>query len=142
MKKVALLSFLYLPFVLLAGSADLTHDFILKKEGLANVEVIEKEDQSKRILSFRWTLFQNERLVLLVKYDGHPMQYILQKRYKRNSIKIALRDDYKDAFKRSYFFLKFSKFDEKKKEALLKVSIHDPEKRSNIVFVDVNSSKG
>ena len=77
-----------------------------------------------------------------MKYDGHPMQYILQKRYKRNSIKIALRDDYKDAFKRSYFFLKFSKFDEKKKEALLKVSIHDPEKRSNIVFVDVNSSKG
>ncbi len=106
------------------------------------VEVIKREGSRKRVLTMRWTLFQNERLVLLVNYDGFPTQYILQKKYKRNSIKIALRDDYHDSFKRAIMIVTFTEFDEAKKTALLKASISDPNKRIEIKFINPEKDKG
>ncbi len=121
---------------------DYQHEFLLGKDEFATVEVIKREDQSKRVLQFRWTLYQNDRLVVLVNYDGFPTQYVLQKKYKRNSIKIPLRDDYLIGSHRSYMILNFSAFNDAKKSALLKTFIVDPKKRIEIKFIDSNTSKG
>ena len=135
MKKLLLL--LGAPLFLVAFSWDYSHDFVLKKDETARIIVSERRDITrKRELSFRWTLFQNKRLVLLVKYGGNPMQFVLQQVYKRNSIKINLRDDYHDGFNRSYVMLTFKRFDEGNQTALLKTSISDPKKRIEIRFED------
>jgi len=133
---------LFLPSIIWAFSWDYTHDFVLKKDEVATIEVLKREDSSKRILTLRWTLYQNKRLVTLISYDGFPTQHILQKEYKRNSIKIALRDDYYDVSKRCYLIVKFYDFDESNKTATMKVSIRDPKKRIEIKFSDLNTSKG
>jgi len=137
-----LFSLLLLPLFLSAFSWDYSHDFILKKDKVAVVEVVKREDRSKRVLTMRWTLFQNERLVLLINYDGFPTQYIIQKKYKRNSIKIALRDDYYEGSKRAIMIVTFKEFDEAKKTAHLKASISDPKKRVEIRFIDSEKDKG
>jgi len=140
MKKLFLV--LLFPVMMLAFSWDYTHDFVLKKDEIASIIVIKREDSSKRVLTLRWTLYQNKRLVLLVNYDGFPTQYILQKEYKRNSIKIALRDDYTQESKRCFLIIGFHEFDEAKKTALIKASITDPKKVVEIKFSDSNTSKG
>jgi len=140
MKKLFLA--LLLPLFVFAFKWEYTHDFVLKKDELGLIEVIKREDSKKRVLSVRWTLYQNERLVLLVKYDGFPTQYIIQKEYKRNSIKITLRDDYSEGSKRCYLILKFEDFHEDKKTALIQAFVTDPKKRIEIQFIDPKKSKG
>ena len=133
-KKFFLL--LFFSSLLCAFQWDYSHDFFLKKDEVGVIEVTKREDQSKRLLHLRWTLFENKRLVVLVKYDDFPTQYVLQKEYKRNSIKITLRDDYSDSFKRTFLIIKFDDFATKKKTAHLKVSIADPKKIVEIKFID------
>ncbi len=140
MKKLFLA--LLLPLSIFAFKWEYTHDFILKKDEVGMIEVIKREDSTKRVLSLRWTLFENERLVLLVKYDGFPTQYILQKEYKRNSIKITLRDDYSEGSKRCFLIIKFDNFESDKKRALIKAFITDPNKRIEIQFINPKKSKG
>ena len=133
---------LLFPFMLSAFTWDYSHDFVLKKDEVSSIEVIKREDSSKRVMTLRWTLYQNNRLVLLINYDGFPTQHILQKEYKRNSIKITLRDDYTLASKRCYMIIGFHDFDEAKKTVLLRASITDPKKVIEIKFSDSNTSKG
>ena len=139
-KKLFLL--LLFSSLLSAFQWDYSHDFVLKKDEVGVIEVTKREDQSKRLLHLRWTLFENKRLVVLVKYDDFPTQYVLQKEYKRNSIKITLRDDYSDSFKRCFLIIKFDDFSTAKKTARLEVSITDPKKIVEIKFIDPKKSKG
>lgn len=140
MKKLFLA--LLLPLSVFAFKWEYTHDFVLKKDEVGMIEVIKREDSTKRVLHVRWTLHQNERLVVLVKYDGFPTQYILQKEYKRNSIRITLRDDYSEGSKRCFLILKFDDFNEDKKTALIQAFVTDPKKRIEIQFIDPKKSKG
>ncbi len=140
MKKLFLT--LFLPLFLVAYKWDYTHDFILKKDEVAVIKVRKKADSSSRILQLRWTLYTNERLVLLVNYDGFPRQYILQKEYKRNSIRITLRDDYSLRAKRSYLILTFKDFSDNNRTALIKAFVADPNKKIEIGFIDPKKSKG
>jgi len=140
MKKLFLA--LFVPLFVFAFEWDYAHDFVLKKDEIAMIEVTKREDNTKRILQLRWTLHANERLVVLVKYDGFPTQYIVQKEYKRNSIRITLRDDYSESSKRCFLILKFKDFDEEKKIATIQAFVADPKKRIEIGFIDPKKSKG
>ena len=133
---------LFFPLLLVAFKWEYTHDFVLKKDEVGQINIIKRDDSAVRVLLLRWTLYQNSRLVLLAKYDGFPTQYIIQKKYKRNSIKINLRGDYTKGSKRCYLILTFKSFDDAKKSALLKASIADPQKRIEIQFIDPKKSKG
>lgn len=133
---------LFLPILLVAFEWEYKHEFVLKKDEFGQIKVLKREDSTLRKLTLKWTLYQNDRLVLLVKYGGFPTQYIIQKKYKRNSIKITLRDDYSVAAKRCYLILTFKNFDNVKKSALLEAFITDPLKRIEIEFIDPKKSKG
>ncbi len=111
------------------------HRFVLKKDQIA--EVIVKKDYPKSfaregILRFRWTLFQNSRLILLADYEGFRYQYTLMQRYGRDSVKIYLTGDYKRIDYRPFVLLTFEKFDMSKKRATLLAQFSDPRKRLEI----------
>ena len=129
----------FLPLFLLATQLfafkyEYKHTFILKKDEVATINIVKKEGKDKQSIYFRWTLFANDRLVLLLNYDSFPRQYILQKRYKRDRVRIYLRDDYKNIYDRSYLVLKFREFD--KKSAKIEADISDKEKVLDIKFID------
>lgn len=131
----------FLPLFLLATQLfafqfkyEYKHTFVLKKDEVATINIVKKEGKDKQSIYFRWTLFANDRLVLLLNYDSFPRQYILQKRYKRDRVRIYLRDDYKNIYDRSYLVLKFREFD--KKSAKIEADISDKEKVLDIKFID------
>jgi hypothetical protein len=125
---------LVFPILLFGFKWDYTHEFTLKKDQVAKIKVTKRSDKSVQWIEFRWTLYTNDRLILLTKYDSFPNQYTLQHKYKRNSIKIDLRDDYGDGFKRAYMILTFKDFGSSK--ATLITDITDPKKSIEIEFVD------
>ncbi len=59
-------------------------EFSLKKDEFILYRVKEKD------LFFRWTLFHNNGLVYLAKYDLFPYQGILYDRYRQNSFKMTI----------------------------------------------------
>ncbi len=127
-------SFFYLMvFASLLNGIDLSYwshiyTYKLKKDQLATV-LIQKEDPSSTMidsnLSFRWTLFQNKALIILVNYEKFPTQYTLYNDKKQNSIRFYL-EDYTNPKNRAYLFLEFSEFDDKNKKAIIKTYIKDP----------------
>ncbi len=127
---------LIIPLLLVAFKWDYLHKFNLSKDDVAIIKVIDRKDKSVQDLRFRWTLFTNEGLILLVKYDGFPTQYTLEKKYKQNSIKIELRDDYKDSLNRSYLLLRFKDF--KSNKAVIEAVVSDQTKSVDIEFIDPN----
>ncbi len=117
---------------------DYTHTFRIKKDEVAKIQIIKKEyeNQSKLDgkLSFRWTLYQNKLLVLLVNYEGHPTQHVLEKLYKRDSVSISLMGDYEQLNQKVILKLKFVDFG--KDKATIDALIYDPKKRVEVKFID------
>jgi hypothetical protein len=116
---------------------DYSEQFTLKKDQIAKVEVIKRDYETHKmaLLKFRWTLYHNDRLVLLVNYDGFPTQHVLKKEYKKDSIRLNLLGDYVNIANRVYLILKFSNFDSSKKLANFDVMIKDPKKRVEVKFI-------
>ncbi len=116
-------------------AADLTHRFLLKKDQVAVVEI--KKDYpstfpKEGILTFRWTLYHNRRLVVLLDYEGFKHQYILEPKYGRNRLQLFLTGDYKRIDRRPYMLLTFEHFNTKERRALLIARFNDPAKRLEI----------
>jgi len=120
--------------ILLAFKWDSSHKYLLTKDQLAQIKVINKDDNTEELIKFRWTLYANNRLVLLLNKGGYPSQYILQRRYKANSIKINLSDDYTDEFDRSFLRISFKEFKDSKAKFTLFFS--NPKKRFVVKYID------
>ncbi len=122
------------------GKFDYTHTFSLKKDEVAKISVIKKDyktsPRKESEVSFRWTLFHNHLLVILVSYEGFTTQYVLEKRYKRDSVSIWLMGDYERVGERVFLALKFSDFKVDKKIAILDVMILDRKKRVEVRFIN------
>ncbi len=127
-------SLFVLTLLLSSSLASSEHLFLLAKDQIGSIEIKERSDNLLEKATLRWTLYTNERLILLVNYASYPSQYTLQQRYKRNSIKIELRDDYGDRYARSFLRVRFLGFEGKR--AKLKVSLHDPKKRFGVKYID------
>ncbi len=112
-----------------------TYTYTLKKDQIAKIEI--KKDylptkKSDGKLKFRWTLFSGDRLVLLVDYEGFKNQYLLEKRYKRDSIKVNLIGDYDGIKNQIFALIRFKDF--KNNKATFDVLIRDPKKRVEVRF--------
>jgi len=119
---------------LFAFDWDSKHECTLSKDQLEKIEITNLEDKTKSILNFRWTLYKNKRLVVLLKKDNFPNQYILEQSYKANSIKINLSDDYTDEYNRAYIRISFRDFKEHK--AKFKIFLRDPKRRFSVKYID------
>lgn len=87
-------------------------------------------------MEFRWTLYKNEGLVLLVKYEGFPRQYILYRKNDMDCVKISLGKKPPKAWLYSYLLIKFDDFDEKRYRAVLKIFIKSPLKEYEVSFIE------
>ncbi len=129
-----LLLSLLVPLMLWSSLFDYKKVYSLKKDEVAKILVTKRDTKEVQEVRFRWTLYSDKKLVLLVKYDDFPTQYLLQKEYKRNSIRIYLRDDYQNIFKRAYLVLNFVSFDEGKDIATINAMVSDPNRELEIDF--------
>jgi len=104
--------------------------FALKKDQLQHIEIHAR--QKTHHLAFRWTLYSNGGLVMLVNYDGHRFQPLLYADYKRDGFRIDLFAKPNDAspmqFETPYALLLFRSFDDAKKEAWIDLKIKADEK--------------
>ena len=104
-----------------------------------------KKDEQKKILvkyankdklfEFRWTLYVNDGLVTLYKYDDFVAQNMLYLNHKNQSLRVKLRDDGKNYYNPPYFLLKFKDFDAKKQEAKFELYLYDSEMQIELKFL-------
>ena len=104
-----------------------------------------KKDEQKKILvkyankdklfEFRWTLYVNDGLVTLYKYDDFVAQNMLYLNHKNQSLRVKLRDDGKNYYNPPYFLLKFKDFDAKKQEAKFELYLYDPAMQIELKFL-------
>ena len=100
--------FLFLPFLLKAAFITLPFDFSLKKDETAKMQIY--YDGKKYDLSLRWTLYKNEVLIVLYKYDEFPYQITLFNTYPIDTFRVKIAD-YPD-FK-PYLYVKVTQFSDK-----------------------------
>ena len=122
--------FLFLPLLLLAEFIKFPYEIKLKKDEVAYFEV----NYLKRVYPFkiRWTLYKNEILIILYRYDNFPRQITLYKNPPLNTFKIDIT---KIPELNPYFYIEFLGFNDK--IATLKIYL----KNGKNVKVDFKGTK-
>ncbi|STQ86563.1 hypothetical protein LS73_003650 [Helicobacter muridarum] len=72
-------------------------DIDLKKDQILKASISASKNSNGDVsnpkqFTLRWTLYRNEGLVVLVRYDNYPYQFILYKQYMTNVWKLNLLD--------------------------------------------------
>ena len=93
--------------------------FSLKKDRIALWQVKDKE------LTFRWTLFHNEGLIYLAKFDKFPYQGILYRDYRLNGVKIKLGISKIGNIEDPYCMIVFNNYDKSIKTANFTIYLKD-----------------
>lgn len=127
-----------------APAYEYNHRFALKKDELGFVFINRKEVTKKAtvenpnndyLLKFRWTLFANDQLFLLVNYRGHPYQFIMKKTYPLESVTVPLLPDGENKMdSRVLARIFFNDFDQSNREAILDIFIEDNQERIQVEF--------
>ncbi|RDU56678.1 hypothetical protein [Helicobacter sp. MIT 99-5507] len=103
-------------FFILVGiiNAEFIGEITLKKDEVKNIELF--VENSKKILTFRWTLYKDGVLITHFKYDGIPYQFSLYKEHS-NSAKITLSSINSANNANPYMIFYFTNYDDMQKEA-------------------------
>jgi hypothetical protein len=96
------------PIFLFAKSITLPYTFSLKKDEIIKFNISYKKFTYP--LSIRWTLYKNDYLVVLYKFDNFPRQVMLRKIYPLDSFKIKIA---RFPTFYPYLFIKFKDFNDK-----------------------------
>jgi len=99
----------------------------LKKDQLYSLSIDDTE--IKKRLSFRWTLFHNRGLVLLLNYDGHPHQYILYESYRRDTVRLEIARKVGYTAHAPFLLLVFKEFSFENREAKFEILVKDSSKK-------------
>jgi hypothetical protein len=100
--------FLFIPFLLFAVPIRFPYTIKLKKDQFFKMDVY----YLNRVYPFkmRWTLYINDIITVLYKYDNFPRQVELQKKFSQNAFKVPVAyipENY------PYFYIKFDDFNDK-----------------------------
>ena len=122
MKKNVLL-FLLSASSLLATNLLKIKEYYLEKDETKKILV--KYASSQKVLSFRWTLYKNDGLVVLSSYDRIVSQHLLYMNHQNQSFRIELkpRGAYESAS--PYMIIKFDEFDFEKRKAKFSLWLQD-----------------
>ena len=88
-------------------------------------KILVKYDSYERLFKFRWTLYQNEGLVVLRSYDRKVAQNILYLNSKNQSFKVELKARGSDYYEVPYLLVKFKKFNYEKNAAEFEMFLSD-----------------
>lgn len=98
-------------------------------------KILVKYANKEKLFEFRWTLYVNDGLVTLYKYDDFVAQNVLYLNHKNQSLRIKLRDDGQNYYNLPYFLLKFKDFDAKEKEAKFELYLYDNAMQIELKFL-------
>ncbi len=93
-----------------------------------SVEILVKYGSFQKLLSFRWTLYKNDGLVVFSSYDRIVSQHMLYLNHKNQSFRIQLKSRASSNRVAPYLLVKFDTFDFKKKQAVISLWIADRKK--------------
>ena len=116
------------------------YDIVLKKDKTEKILV--KYGNIEKLLTFRWTLYHNEGLVLLRSYDQIVAQNMLYLNHINQSVKIELRSRAGGYTSLPYVILKFVKFNYQTKEASFGLFLFDREDQIELKFLDKETGQG
>lgn len=102
-------------------------------QDIVNIELKKDEDKeiivsyatSKRLFTFRWTLYANGGLVVLRSYDRIVAQNILYLRHKNQSFRVELKTKGANDFIVPYILVKFLEFDFERNSAKFQLFLSD-----------------
>ncbi len=106
---------LLIVFCIICGvDAEFLGEVVLKKDELKSIELFVED--SKKTLTFRWTLYKDKVLITHFKYDGILYQFSLYKD-NANSAKITLSNANRANNPNPYIIFYFVHYDDDLKEA-------------------------
>lgn len=105
--------FLFFSFLVFAKPIEwnFDRDFSLKKDEIISAKVA--TSGGNKDFMMRWTLFKKDGVVVLVKYDDFPYQFILYPDYQRNRFNLRLEAGNEE----SRLMIVFHGFDKENKKA-------------------------
>lgn len=127
MKRLAFLWFLLAVWSLQAAAWRETKSFTLQKDQL--VKVLVKSEGLERLLSFRWTLYTDQALVVHESFDRIVGQHILYASHTNQSFRKRLLPAKRSEKDIPYIIVVFKKFDEGAKTAQMDLFLIDKENR-------------
>lgn len=95
-------------------NAEFLGEIVLKKDEIKSINIF--VENSKKTLTFRWTLYKDRVLVTHFKYDDIPYQFSLYKD-NANSAKIILSNINSSSIPNPYMIFYFIDYDDNLKEA-------------------------
>ena len=92
-------------------------------------KIIVKYDGRKKVLTFRWTLYKNNGLVLFRSYDKIVAQNILYLRKTSRSFRLELKPSGQNFYDKPYVLVMFKDFDPETREAKFELFLSDDTKK-------------
>ena len=121
------LIFFLLSTLLFANNLKKVKEYSLKKDETKKILV--KYASSEKILTFRWTLYKNDALVVFSSYDQMVSQHLLYKNHTNQSIRVELTSRGAHEYIVPYMLIKFDDFDFAKHEAKFSLWLYDKRKK-------------
>lgn len=109
-------------------NAELIEEIELSKDEIKYVDIL--IGQKKKTLSFRWTLYKDNGLVMHIKYDNLPHQSILYKNH-ANSYKVMLSTSL-TSYMNPYLIIYFIDFDDKNRKAKFRYHLFKFNENENV----------
>lgn len=113
---------LFLFIIIGVVNAEFLGEIVLKKDEAKKIEFF--VENSKKTLTFRWTLYKDGVLITHFKYDGIPYQFSLYKEH-ANSAKITLSSINNANNTNPYVIFYFTGYDDISKEARFRYYIYN-----------------
>lgn len=132
LKKVLIFSLLL--GTLFANELLKVKEYHLKKDETKKILV--KYASSEKLLTFRWTLYKNDALVVFSSYDQIVSQHLLYLNHTNQSLRVELVSRGAHDFVVPYMLIKFDDFDFAKHEAKISLWLYD--KRHEIYLKYLN----
>lgn len=99
----------------------LSKNITLKKDEIYQGEIF--QDQLRKPISLRWTIYKNYGLIVLINYDKFPYQTILYRDKQRNTFKLKLFELASQPRETPFLYITFRDFNEKSHQANLWLGI-------------------
>lgn len=111
-----------------------TKEIRLKKDEMFQMMV--NSEGSQRLLTFRWTLFIDGRLVVFRSFDGSVSQHLLALNHHNQSFRVALLPSIPKSLKMPFILVKFKSYDYETGEGLFEMMLRDDDEAFVLTYLN------